>query len=82
MKFERKRQIKARKNKILHENRYSKIVTDTRGLVKELEKSDSICTFDTEGFKRHIRKLYITDNEITFVLKNGIELEIEKQEVP
>ena len=50
--------------------------------VKELEKSDSICIFDTEGFKRHIQKLYITDDEITFVLKNGIELEIEKQEVP
>lgn len=75
-------ELKARKNKILHENRYSKIVTDTKGLVKELEKSDSICTFDTEGFKKHIQKLYITDNEITFVLKNGIELEIEKQEVP
>ena len=74
-------ELKARKNKILHENRYSKIVTDTKGLVKELEKSDSICTFDTEGFKRHIQKVYITDNEITFVLKNEIELEIEKQEV-
>ena len=75
-------ELKAKKNKILHENRYSKIITDTKELVKDLEKSGSVCTFDTESFKKYIEKIYITDNEIIFVLKNGIELEIEKQEVP
>ncbi|MBE7049100.1 MAG: hypothetical protein E7393_07085 [Ruminococcaceae bacterium] len=75
-------ELKARKNKILHENRYSKIISDTKMLVKELEKNESISIFDSDGFKQNIQKILMSDNEITFVLKNGIELEIEKQEVP
>lgn len=75
-------ELKEKKNKILNENRYSEIISETRGIIKELENSDFICNFDSENFKRYTQKIYITDDVITFILKNGIELEIEKQEVP
>ena len=74
-------ELKSKKDKLLHSNRCSKIIAVTRELVKDMEKTESLGSFDKAMFKKHIERIYAGDGKISFKLINGIELEIEESEV-
>ena len=74
-------ELKSKKDKLLHSNRYSKIIALTKEIIKDIEKTGAMSRFDKAMFKKHTEKIYAENGIITFRLINGMELEIEESEV-
>lgn len=73
--------LRKKKSVILHSNKYDDIISKTRKIIREMESACAISKFDTEGFKNLISRIEVENETITFILINGMGLEVRKKEV-
>jgi len=74
-------ELRKKKNAILHNNRYDDIISKTRKIIREMESACAIGKFDAESFKNLVSRIEADNEIITFILINGMGLEVSKKEV-
>ena len=73
--------LRAIKSEILHNSQYDDIISKTRMLASEMETEKALAEFDEDKFKKIISRIEIDGKIIAFILVNGMEFTITKEEV-
>ena len=73
--------LRAIKSEILHNSQYDDIISKTRMLASEMETEKALAEFNEDKFKKIISRIEIDGKIIAFILVNGMEFTITKEEV-
>ena len=73
--------LRATKSEILHNSQFDDIISKTRMLASEMETENALAEFNEDTFKRIISRIEIDGKIIAFILVNGMEFTITKEEV-
>ena len=73
--------LRAIKSEILHNSQYDDIISKTRLLASEMETEKALAEFSEDKFKKIISKIELDGKIIAFILVNGMEFTITKEEV-
>ena len=73
--------LRAIKSEILHNSQFDDVISKTRMLVSEMETENALAEFSEDKFKKIISRIEIDGEIIAFILVNGMEFTITKEEV-
>lgn len=73
--------LRAIKSEILHNSQFDDVISKTRMLVSEMETENALAEFSEDKFKKIIGRIEIDGEIIAFILVNGMEFTITKEEV-